>query len=127
MSETNEHSVPHEHVDPLKSYLVVFGLLLALLLLTVWVYHFDMGVLNTVVAIIIACVKTSLVMLVFMHLRHGTKLTWVIASTGFIWLCIMITFLFSDYLSRDLPDPLKASVIPVMPVAAETPHQAPAP
>jgi hypothetical protein len=39
-------------------------------------------------------------MLVFMHLRHSTKLTWVISGAGFIWLSIMIVFTFADYLSR---------------------------
>jgi cytochrome c oxidase subunit 4 len=98
----------HEHVDPLGAYLKVFGALMILLLITVGAYFlkFDewwgpkWGFLNTMIALIIATIKTSLVMLVFMHLRHSTKLTWVIASCGFIWLCIMITFTFADYLSR---------------------------
>ncbi len=99
----------HEHVDPLKSYLLVFGALIFLLFVTVACYFlkFDewfgekWGFLNTAIALIVATTKTSLVVLVFMHLRHGTKLTWVIASAGFLWLCIMITFFFADYLSRE--------------------------
>ena len=98
----------HEHIDPLGAYLKVFFALMVLLLITVGAYFlkFDewfgpqWGFLNTMIALIIATTKTALVMLVFMHLRHSTKLTWVIAGAGFIWLCIMITFTFADYLSR---------------------------
>jgi cytochrome c oxidase subunit 4 len=102
-----------DHVDPLKSYLVVFVALMVLLFMTVGAYYlkFDewfgpqWGFINTAIALIIATVKATLVVLVFMHLRHGTRLTWVIASTGAVWLCIMITFFFADYLSRaDIPE-----------------------
>jgi hypothetical protein len=37
-----------------------------------------------------------------MHLRHASKLIWVVAAAGFVWLIIMVTFTFSDYLSRRL-------------------------
>jgi cytochrome c oxidase subunit 4 len=98
-----------EHVDPLGAYLAVFGALMVLLLITVGAYQYlkfdewfgaEWGFLNTFIALIIATVKTALVMLVFMHLRHSTKLTWVIAGAGFVWLSIMITFTFADYMSR---------------------------
>jgi cytochrome c oxidase subunit 4 len=108
MSASQVTHASHEHVDPLKSYLVVFFVLLMLLVVTVLAYHipFDTmfgeqwGFLNTALALLIATVKAGLVVLIFMHLRHGTKLTWVIAGAGFMWLCIMITFFFADYLTR---------------------------
>jgi cytochrome c oxidase subunit 4 len=110
MSET------HEQIDPLGAYIKVFVTLMVLLFATVGAYYlkFDewfgekWGFINTMIALIIATVKVALVMLVFMHLRHSTKLTWVIAGAGFIWLCIMITFTFADYLSREaIPDNVK--------------------
>jgi cytochrome c oxidase subunit 4 len=108
MSGSTVSHASHEHVDPLKSYIIVFITLMILLFMTVGAYYlkFDewfgpqWGFINTAIALIIATIKASLVVLVFMHLRHGTKLTWVIASTGFLWLCIMITFFFADYLTR---------------------------
>lgn len=98
----------HEHVDPLGAYVKVFFTLLVLLFATVGAYYikFDewlgpqWGVINTAIALTIATVKAGLVVLVFMHLRHSTKLTWVIASAGFLWLCIMMTFTFADYMTR---------------------------
>jgi hypothetical protein len=35
-----------------------------------------------------------------MHLRHSTRLTWVFASAGFIWLMIMLSLTMTDYLTR---------------------------
>ena len=35
-----------------------------------------------------------------MHLRHSTRLTWVVAAAGFVFLSIMVLFLFTDYNSR---------------------------
>jgi cytochrome c oxidase subunit 4 len=103
------HEEVHEHVDSLGTYLLVFAALMVLLLVTVGAYLIDFnrfgeqwGVLNTALALVIASVKAVLVMLVFMHLRHGTKLTWVIAAAGFVWLCVMIVFSYGDYLSRGL-------------------------
>jgi cytochrome c oxidase subunit 4 len=114
-----------EHVDPLKAYLAVFGILMVLLFTTVGAYLYcpfdrwfgeQWGFLNTALALVIATVKAGLVVLIFMHLRHGTKLTWVIASTGFIWLCIMITFFYADYLTRaSIPENAPETINPTIP------------
>jgi hypothetical protein len=42
----------------------------------------------------------TLVVLVFMHLRYHSRLTWVFAGAGFIWFSIMVSFTLSDYLTR---------------------------
>lgn len=112
-SEPVEHpGGPNErhHGDELGAYIKVFVALLVLLICTYGAYFIpfekahigsmDLGFMNTVVALIIATVKACLVMLVFMHLRHSTKLTWVIAASGFFFLSIMILFTFIDYQSR---------------------------
>ena len=104
--------------DPLLSYIGVFLALMALLGLTLLAYQIDFGshtvmgvnlsFMNTFVALVIASIKALLVMLIFMHLRHSTKLTWIVACAGFIWLTIMMSFTFADYLSRNaIPEALK--------------------
>ena len=55
---------------------------------------------NTVVALTIAVIKATLVVLYFMHVRYSTRLIWVIVVAGFFWLGIMFVFTLSDYLSR---------------------------
>ena len=50
----------------------------------VHLFGVDFSFMNTLIALIIACTKASLVLLVFMHLNHGTKLTWLLAAAGFL-------------------------------------------
>jgi caa(3)-type oxidase subunit IV len=118
-------SADHNEKDPLKSYLAVFAALMALLALTLFAYtipfenwnipgtDIKMSFMNTVVALTIAFTKALMVVLVFMHLRHSTKLTWIIASAGFIWLGIMMAFTFADFLSRNaIPEGMKEPLPP---------------
>ena len=63
------------HVAPLRLYAFVFGTLIALTGVTVWVAFFDLGPLNTVAAMTIAVVKAVLVVLYFMHVRWSSQVT----------------------------------------------------
>jgi cytochrome c oxidase subunit 4 len=83
-----------------KTYLVVFGALLGLTLVTTAVAFVDLGPLNTPLALSIAILKASLVMIYFMHLRHSTFLARVFAGAGVLWLLHFIVFTLSDYLTR---------------------------
>ena len=58
---------------------------------------------NTAIALSIAVVKGLLVVLFFMHIRYGSRLSWVFAAAGFVWLGIMLTLTMSDYLTRNHP------------------------
>ena len=73
---------------------------MVLLALTVRVAAIDMGPLNAIVVLTIAVVKGALVVLYFMHVRYGSRLVWVFAGGGFIWLLIMIMLTMSDYIGR---------------------------
>jgi len=88
------------HVPSLKLYFVVFGILMVGTALTVAVAFFDLGPLNNVVMLTIAIVKATFVVLYFMHVRWGSRLTWVVAGSGLFWLLIMFSFTLSDYMSR---------------------------
>lgn len=89
-----------EHIVPRKLYFIVFGALMVLTALTVFVAQFDFGILNIVVAMAIAVTKATLVVLFFMHVRYSSRLTWVVVISGFFWLAIMFLFTFSDYMTR---------------------------
>lgn len=90
------------HIVPLRVYLVIFAVLLVLTGLTIWIAYRDLGALNTPIALSIALTKGLLVVLYFMHVRYGTRLSWVFAVAGFFWLAILFAFTLSDYYSRDL-------------------------
>lgn len=89
------------HVVSRKIYFAIFGALMVLTGVTVWVANFDLpGPLNAIVALSIAVVKATLVVLYFMHVRYSSKLTWVFVCAGVIWLIILFSFTLSDYLTR---------------------------
>jgi cytochrome c oxidase subunit IV len=88
------------HIAPLRLYLTIFGALMVGTVITVWVAFFDLGPLNNVVMLSIACAKALLVVLYFMHVRWSTRLTWVIAGSGFFWLLILFSLTMADYMSR---------------------------
>jgi cytochrome c oxidase subunit IV len=88
------------HLVPRKVYYTVFGALLVLTAVTIAVASVDLGPLNTVVAMTIACAKATLVVLYFMHARYGSRLIWVMLGAGILWLAILIALTMGDYASR---------------------------
>jgi cytochrome c oxidase subunit 4 len=88
------------HVTPLRTYYAIFGALLGFTGLTVWVAFQDLGAMNTLVALAIALVKATLVVLYFMHVRWSSRLTWLFAVAGFFWLVLMLALTLADYGSR---------------------------
>ena len=88
------------HVAPKSLYYTVFLTLMAFTGLTVWVAFYDLGMWSNIVALGIACIKATLVILFFMHVRWSTRLTWVVVMSGFFWLLILFSLGMSDYLSR---------------------------
>ena len=51
-------------------------------------------------AMVIAIAKAVLIILFFMHIRYGPKLTWVFAGAGFFWLTILLVLAMCDYATR---------------------------
>ena len=81
-------------------YYAVFAALMVGTALTVAAAFVDLGVMNNVVMLGIAITKATLVILYFMHVRWSTRLTWVIAASGFFWLLILFGLTMQDYLTR---------------------------
>ena len=88
------------HVAPKSMYYAVFAALLIGTGLTVAVAFVDLGALNNVFMLGFAMTKALLVILFFMHVRWSTRLTWVVAASGFVWLLIMFGLTMMDYLTR---------------------------
>ncbi|MDH3255120.1 MAG: cytochrome C oxidase subunit IV family protein, partial [Acidobacteriota bacterium] len=64
-----------EHVASIKSYLLVFAALMVLTAVTVAVAFIDLGILNDILALTIAVTKAILVVLIFMHVLHSSRMT----------------------------------------------------
>jgi cytochrome c oxidase subunit 4 len=97
----DEHvTAAHDHVVPLTVYFAVFAILLVLTGVTTAVAFVDLGRMNVVVALTIAVVKGSLVLLYFMHLRYTARLTPLMVAIAFFWLAVMIVLTMADVVSR---------------------------
>ncbi len=105
-----DHSSEH-HIVPIKYYIGVFLLLMVLTVVTVAVAKIDLekiwGPLNIIVAMTIATIKATAVVLIFMHVRWSSRLTQVVVVSALFWLVILLVFTISDYLTRGgWPTPL---------------------
>jgi cytochrome c oxidase subunit 4 len=89
-----------EHLVSKKVYYAVFGTLMALTAITVAVAYIDLGPINTIAAIGIACFKAIIVVLYFMHVKFGTRLVKLTVIAGLYWMGILLTLTLSDYLTR---------------------------
>lgn len=98
MSES--HDDYHVHVAPVSMYLAVFGALFVLTIITWWVATFDLGAINTPLALGIAFLKASLVVMFFMHLKYNAKILWMVAVCSVLMTVVMFVFTMSDYVSR---------------------------
>ncbi len=95
-----ELAAAHEPVSTLKILVVVWAVLICLTGLTTIVSYFDLGWANIVIALLIAVSKASLVVWIFMGVRHVTTLTKLFVVAGLVWLFIMILLTVSDYNTR---------------------------
>jgi len=89
-----------EHHVPKGTYFAVFAALMVLTLATVAVAFVDLGRLNVVVALVVALIKATMVVLFFMHVKYSPRLTQLVLVSALAWLAILFGITLSDYLTR---------------------------
>jgi cytochrome c oxidase subunit 4 len=90
-----------EHIVQPRVYIMVFLALLLGTLLTAWAAFFNFpGPLNAVVALTIAVIKATLVVLFFMHVRYSPRLIALIIGSALFWMVILFALTISDYSTR---------------------------
>ncbi len=92
-------------VTPLGTYLGVAAALLVLTVITVLVSFVHLGAFNLVVAMLIASLKGSLVVLFFMHLLHENRLYMLVFVASLVFLAVLIIFVLFDTMNRGDMDP----------------------
>ena len=90
----------HHNSPTIGIYLTVFMALLFFTGLTIWVAFLDLGPFNNIVALSIACFKAFIVILYFMHVRYSSKLVWLVAGAGFLFLVFLFAFTMADLVTR---------------------------
>ena len=96
--EVEEHE--HEHIVPTSVYYGVFAALMVLTAGTVGVAYVDLGVFNIAVALGVAVVKATLVVLFFMHVKYSSRLVQLVVIASVVWLIILFGITLSDYITR---------------------------
>jgi cytochrome c oxidase subunit IV len=96
--------VSEHHIVPRKVYITIFFVLMVCTLLTVYAATLDLNEyfsgLNIIVALAIATLKASLVVLFFMHGKYSPKRTQLVIICSVFWLAIMLFMTMSDYVTR---------------------------
>ncbi len=96
---TNPEHGEHRILTPLN-YVFVFGALLIGTAITVGAAYIDLGVMNPIIALAIASLKATIVILFFMHVKYQSRLIKMTVGAGFFTFIVLIGMTLSDYMSR---------------------------
>ena len=88
------------HIVPIRTYFIIFGLLMLGTYLTVQAAFLDLGAFNTPIALAIAVIKATVVVLYFMHVKYSPKLTRIVVMGSVLWLAILLVMTLGDYATR---------------------------
>jgi cytochrome c oxidase subunit IV len=95
-----------EHIVKPGTYLAIILTLLGLTGLTVGAAYVNLAAYvpfaqaNIVVALVIATLKATFVVLFFMHAKYSPRRTQLVIIAGIFWLALLLFMTLSDYLSR---------------------------
>jgi cytochrome c oxidase subunit 4 len=109
------------HIAPKSLYYTIFGSLMVLTAVTVAVAFLQLGALNFPVAIGIAVTKATLVILFFMHVKYGSKLTKLVVGCVLFFMATLLGMLMTDYGSRGWYASPRGSATAGTPSAMEQP------
>ena len=94
---------PREHPHSAVPYLVVWIALLFFTFLTYFTGKQHLGTWALPIALIIACTKSALVALIFMHLRESSGSTRLVFGTSLIFVALLLFFTVADVATRFRP------------------------
>ena len=100
MAHVEEHSASGEHIVSPKLYVGIFLFLMVMTGLTVFAASVDLGWANPVVALVIATMKATTVILFFMHVKYSTRMTQMVIIGALFFLFLLLGLTLTDYLSR---------------------------
>jgi cytochrome c oxidase subunit 4 len=98
----DEELIMSGHVSAKSVYYTIFGALMVLTALTVFAAFVNLGAFNFPVALAIAIIKATLVVLFFMHVKYSSHLTKLVVLTGLFFLFILLAETFMDYATRGM-------------------------
>jgi len=98
----SQHRYDADPSSTVRAYILVFCCLMVFTGLTVAAAFVDLGAMNNIVAIAIACTKAVLVAMIFMHLRGSSPMNVLWISAGVFGFLLMISMTLLDVMSRNI-------------------------
>lgn len=100
-----DHGYGPHHVTPSSTFLAVLLTLLFLTIITVAASRVDFGSANLLIAMLIASVKASLVIAIFMHVKWDTPINKIVFLSSFLFLSLLFLFTLADQATRGRANP----------------------
>jgi cytochrome c oxidase subunit 4 len=88
------------HVIEYKSLSIILLILLFLTFITITIATVQLGPLTLTVAMLIACVKSFIVLSNFMHLKYESLLLRILVAMVFVLFALIVAITFIDYAFR---------------------------
>lgn len=88
------------HISSYYSLGVILTILLVLTAVTVWVAELHLGKISVAVALLVASVKGTIVLIYFMHLKYENLFFKLMVAGVFVIYALVIIFTFFDYVFR---------------------------
>jgi cytochrome c oxidase subunit IV len=90
----------HNHIIPYSTFLKILGVLIVLTLISVALTSIHLGALTVFIALLVAVVKSTFVLSIFMHLKLESRMFTILT----IGVAVLILFVFvgtiTDYIFR---------------------------
>jgi cytochrome c oxidase subunit 4 len=112
------HDAGHAHGHGTGRYFAVWIVLLLFTGLTVWTGHMNLGGLNLPLALTIATIKATLVVLFFMHMTEASGANRIVFVVSIVFAIVMMLGVFGDLLTRpemSLPSAVPSTEAPEIP------------
>ncbi len=100
------------HIVPIRTLAAVFGVLVALTIVTVVTAQFDLGSMNIPLALAIAGGKAVVVAAIFMALRYDNPVNMIVITLGIVVAVIFLTITLSDTAFRGALDIQERGYVP---------------
>jgi len=88
------------HIIPYQTFIFVLAGLIVLTLTSVAVTKIYLGTLTVIIALLIAAVKSSFVLRIFMHLKFENKMFTIMVISVILLIGVVIFITLMDYLYR---------------------------
>ena len=88
------------HIIPYKIYLLILALLIVLTITSVAITQIELSRWATAAALLIAGVKSSFVLIIFMHLKYDQRMFKIMAGLIIALVFVVITITMLDYAFR---------------------------